>query len=57
MEQNDYAHEISQLKKIGLPKEVYEILVLLFDQCYLKGRIRELNEKGKKFQDVINKFK
>ena len=51
----DLVDEEEKLEKLGLPKEVHDLLVLLLEQCYLKGRMRGANDFQTKIKDILTK--
>ena len=57
MEPNkDIAGEIKKLEKLGLPKEAHEVLMLLFDKCYLIGRLMEIRNSQKNLKVLMDKL-
>ena len=58
MKQNkDLDDVMDDLKKLGLPKEFNDLLVILFERCYLKGMLRGSREAQKRMTDLVDHFR
>ena len=55
MKQNkDIADELKQLESLKLSQQIHDVLVTLFHQCYLVGRLRGIEYSQKQLNDFIH---
>ena len=52
----ELADETLKLQRLGLPREAYEVLILLFDQCYLRGRMVEQEISRERITKLMSNF-